>query len=131
LSQVAKTVSLLCVACNSMCQGNSAYLGSSAVCGNPIEKGVGKGHAETCLDTAQNASLKVLCSGDKCEARDLETGSITKGQEIVGINDSSKGIISPVHEAINGEDLSSDGHKGINGTLNSNCNKYTRNFQVE
>jgi len=83
-----------------------------------IEKGVSKGHTETHLDTAQNA---VLCPDNKCEARDLETGIITKHQDTVGINDKSKGIGSPVHEAIIGENLN-DGRKDVNGALNSICN---------
>ena len=64
--------------------------------------------------------VRVIVGGDECEARDLKTGIIAKGQDTV-VNNSSKGIGSPVHEAINGENLNSNSCRGVNSALNSNC----------
>ena len=64
--------------------------------------------------------IVLYVGGDECEARDLKTGIIAKGQDTV-VNNSSKGIGSPVHEAINGENLNSNSCRGVNSALNSNC----------
>ena len=103
---------------DSACQGNSAVCVNIGVA---TVKGGGEGHAKTNMGMARNISPKVLGSDNVCDARDLESGLVSEGQDTIAVNNSSKRMRSPIQEAINGDNLSMEGQKSVNHTFNSNC----------